>query len=296
MRRIEGESGAKVKCQTDKTTVEIFGSSDAARRAREMIIDILEQNERDKTRRENDGRGGGRERDLRRDLDRLGKRHRDEDEYNGGDKRARGTDSVLEYLRTSAREAGVAKEFPPEYVDASNADERGNVEQSISITNYIGLIIGKEGRMQADIQRIVGIPMQINREEETAVFKGPPEKVGEGLALVREVIETTNALKEIRDTQREARLAETRKGDVEEQVNITGMVGAIVGKKGVRVKYIKDQLRCHFEIDREKEVVTIRGPPEKVELGKQLIAESIERVTKNAQQGGDADMAEEGEQ
>jgi len=261
-----------------------------------MIIDILEQNERDKARRESEGRGGGRERDLRRDLDRLGKRHRDDDQHFGGEKRARGIDSVLEYLRTTAREAGIVKEFPPEYVDESNADERGNVEQSISITNYIGLVIGKEGRMQADIQRTVGIPMQINRDEETAVFKGPPAKVGEGLALVREVIETTNALKEIRDAQREALFAEKRKDDVEEQVSITGMVGAIVGKKGFRVKYIKDQLRCHFEIDREKEVVTIRGPPEKVELGKKLIAESIERVTKSSQQDGDADMVEEGEE
>ena len=150
-KRQEDATGARVKCLTDKTTVEVFGSPEAVRRASDMIIDILESRNGDK------GRPSGGEGDLR---DRLGGKRRRDDDRNGdgGDKRARPQESLLEHLRNSAKEAGIAKEFPPEYVDASQADEHGNVEQSTSIANYIGLVIGKHGRMQAEIQRNVDIP------------------------------------------------------------------------------------------------------------------------------------------
>jgi len=42
VKRIEDATGARVKCLTDKTTVEVSGSSEAVRRASDMIIDILE--------------------------------------------------------------------------------------------------------------------------------------------------------------------------------------------------------------------------------------------------------------
>jgi len=267
VKRIEDATGARVKCLTDKTTVEVFGSPEAVRRASDMIIDILESRNGDK------GRPSGGEGDLR---DRLGGKRRRDDDRNGdgGDKRARPQESLLEHLRNSAKEAGIAKEFPPEYVDASQADEHGNVEQSTSIANYIGLVIGKHGRMQAEIQRNVDIPMKIDREHELASFRGPADKVGQGLALVREVIETTNALREARNAQEE----KARENDVEATIEIKGNVGAVVGKGGSTVKSIKHQLRCHFSIDRDSEIVTIRGPAEKVELGKKLVAEAIEKV------------------
>ena len=267
VKRIEDATGARVKCLTDKTTVEVFGSPEAVRRASDMIIDILESRNGDK------GRPSGGEGDLR---DRLGGKRRRDDDRNGdrGDKRARPQESLLEHLRNSAKEAGIAKEFPPEYVDASQADEHGNVEQSTSIANYIGLVIGKHGRMQAEIQRNVDIPMKIDREHELASFRGPADKVGQGLALVREVIETTNALREARNAQEE----KARENDVEATIEIKGNVGAVVGKGGSTVKSIKYQLRCHFSIDRDSEIVTIRGPAEKVELGKKLVAEAIEKV------------------
>ena len=128
--------------------------------------------------------------------------------------------------------------------------------------------------MQAEIQRNVDIPMKIDREHELASFRGPADKVGQGLALVREVIETTNALREARNAQEE----KARENDVEATIEIKGNVGAVVGKGGSTVKSIKYQLRCHFSIDRDSEIVTIRGPAEKVELGKKLVAEAIEKV------------------
>lgn len=284
IKRIEHESGAYVKCLTDKTTVEITGHPDAVQRARDMIIARLE---RQPKRREEGSRDDGRS----SILDRLsGKRQRDDHGSGGGDKRAR-SESLLDYLRSQAKEAGVFKEFPAEYVDDSNMDERGNVEQSVSIANYVGLIIGREGRMHTDIQQRIGIPMQINKEDEIAVFKGPPESVGQGLALVREVIETTNAVKEWRDAQAQA----ARANDVEETVEIAGFVGAIIGKGGARISQIKREVRCFFEVDREKEVVNVRGPAEKVERAKQLISETIEYVSQRNQQQDDTAMPEAGE-
>ena len=61
---------------------------------------------------------------------------------------------------------------------------------------------------------------------------------------MREVIETTNALREARNAQEE----KARENDVEATIEIKGNVGAVVGKGGSTVKSIKHQLRCHFSI------------------------------------------------
>ena len=201
VRRIEEETGARVNCLSDKTTVEISGPPEAVRRASDMITDLLA----------NKDRTGGE--DLRSRLG-AGKRGRDDDRRGGDEKRFRSSGSLLENLRAAAADAGLTKTFPPEYVDESQVDDQGHVFQSTNILNYIGLIIGKNGRMQAEIQALVEIPMNINREEATVSFKGPADKVGLGLALVREVIETTNALNEVRgrDVRRDDR-RDDRRGD-----------------------------------------------------------------------------------
>ena len=166
VKRIEDATGARVKCLTDKTTVEVFGSPEAVRRASDMIIDILESRNGDK------GRPSGGEGDLR---DRLGGKRRRDDDRNGD-----GGDNALVRARISSRASSNSakrraspRSSAPEYVDASQADEHGNVEQSTSIANYIGLVIGKHGRMQAEIQRNVDIPMKIDREHELASFAVP---------------------------------------------------------------------------------------------------------------------------
>jgi rRNA processing protein Krr1/Pno1 len=274
VKRIEDETGARVKCLKDKTTVEIYGSPEAVRRATDKIIDLLEAKS-----------GGSRDRPGE-------KRRRDDDRFGDDNKRPRGAqnDSLLDYLRSSAVELGVSKEFPPDFVDESNADEQGNVEETASITNYVGLIIGKQGRMHSEIQRIVDIPMTINKEDETVTFKGPAANVGRGLALIREVIELTNAVRDARNATRE-------RDDVEETISITGDVGAVVGKQGNTVKRIKSQLpRCLFQVDRNSETVLVRGAPEMVELAKRLVSEAIENVQARARErGGDVDADMGGE-
>ena len=296
VRRIEEETGARVNCLSDKTTVEISGAPDAVRRASDMIADLLASKDR------GGGMGGD---DLRARLG--GKRSRDDDRQGGADKRPR--DSLLENLRQAARDAGIARSYAPEYVDTSRADEQGNVVQSVDITNYIGLVIGKHGRMQAEIQAIVDIPMNINREEGTASFKGPADRVGQGLALVREVIETTNAMNDIRgrephvrrdddrrDDRRDApraprsadrpdrpeRVEQRRESDVEETLPITGHVGMIIGKQGVNIKWMKRESRCSIEVDREAETVTVRGAPADLNIAKRFIAETLDKANKRA--------------
>ena len=273
VKRIEDETGARVKCLKDKTTVEIYGSPEAVRRATDKIIDLLEAKS-----------GGSRDRPGE-------KRRRDDDRFGDDNKRPRGAqnDSLLDHLRSSAVELGVSKEFPPDFVDESNADEQGHVEETASITNYVGLIIGKQGRMHSEIQRIVDIPMTINKEDETVTFKGPAANVGRGLALIREVIELTNAVRDARNA--------TREPDVEETISISGNVGAVVGRQGFTVKRIKSQLpRCLFQVDRNSETVLVRGAPEMVELAKRLVSEAIENVQARARErGGDVDADMGGE-
>lgn len=270
VRRIEAETGARVNCVSDKTTVEVTGHPEAVRRAVDMIRDILAER-------------GDRGDDLRSRLG--GKRGRDDDRRDDRDKRPR-SDSLLESIRTQAKEAGLSLDFQPESIDEP-ADENGDVTKSVDIENYIGLVIGRQGRMQSEIQSVTGISMDINRDDNTASFKGPADKVAQGIALVREVIETTIALRDARRDSAPAvrdsapqheRKTGPREGDVEETVDISGFVGAVLGKGGAQVKYIKSQVRCHLTVDREKEIVELRGPPEKVELGVKLINQTIERT------------------
>jgi rRNA processing protein Krr1/Pno1 len=276
-----------------------------------MILDLLDSKSRDG--------GGGVGGDVFSRLGGSGKRGRDEDPYDqyanrSAEKRPR--DSLLEYLRRSAREAGVAKDFPPEPIDSSQVvDADGNVTASADITNYIGLIIGKSGRMQSEIQSITGLTMEINRETNTATFTGPLDQVEQGLSLIREVIETTNALREVRvgapsqhrydersgrggdlDRPREERPPRApeplREGEVAETLPITGHVGLIIGKQGANIKWMKKKSSCSIEVNREEETVDIRGSPDNVALAKRLIAETLEKSRNRAvaQQGEDEQM------
>jgi len=287
VRRIETETGARVNCVSDKTTVEVTGHPEAVRRAVDMIRDILA---------ERSDRGD----DLRSRLG--GKRGRDDDRRDDRDKRPR-IDSLLEHLRTQAKEAGLSLDFQPESIDEP-ADENGDVTKSIGIENYIGLVIGRQGRMQSEIQSVTGIPMDINRDDNTASFKGPADKVAQGIALVREVIETTIALRDakrdsapaVRDSAPQyERKTGPREGDVEDTVDISGFVGAVLGKGGAQVKYIKSQVRCHLTVNREKEIVELRGPPEKVELGVKLINQTIERTKERNSKKEQRESVEEAE-
>ena len=287
VRRIETETGARVNCVSDKTTVEVTGHPEAVRRAVDMIRDILA---------ERSDRGD----DLRSRLG--GKRGRDDDRRDDRDKRPR-IDSLLEHLRTQANEAGLSLDFQPESIDEP-ADENGDVTKSIGIENYIGLVIGRQGRMQSEIQSVTGIPMDINRDDNTASFKGPADKVAQGIALVREVIETTIALRDakrdsapaVRDSAPQyERKTGPREGDVEDTVDISGFVGAVLGKGGAQVKYIKSQVRCHLTVNREKEIVELRGPPEKVELGVKLINQTIERTKERNSKKEQRESVEEAE-
>ena len=287
VRRIETETGARVNCVSDKTTVEVTGHPEAVRRAVDMIRDILA---------ERSDRGD----DLRSRLG--GKRGRDDDRRDDRDKRPR-IDSLLEHLRTQAKEAGLSLDFQPESIDEP-ADENGDVTRSIGIENYIGLVIGRQGRMQSEIQSVTGIPMDINRDDNTASFKGPADKVAQGIALVREVIETTIALRDakrdsapaVRDSAPQyERKTGPREGDVEDTVDISGFVGAVLGKGGAQVKYIKSQVRCHLTVNREKEIVELRGPPEKVELGVKLINQTIERTKERNSKKEQRESVEEAE-
>ena len=287
VRRIETETGARVNCVSDKTTVEVTGHPEAVRRAVDMIRDILA---------ERSDRGD----DLRSRLG--GKRGRDDDRRDDRDKRPR-IDSLLEHLRTQAKEAGLSLDFQPESIDEP-ADENGDVTRSIGIENYIGLVIGRQGRMQSEIQSVTGIPMDINRDDNTASFKGPADKVAQGIALVREVIETTIALRDakrdsapaVRDSAPQyERKTGPREGDVEDTVDISGFVGAVLGKGGAQVKYIKSQVRCHLTVNKEKEIVELRGPPEKVELGVKLINQTIERTKERNSKKEQRESVEEAE-
>jgi len=287
VRRIETETGARVNCVSDKTTVEVTGHPEAVRRAVDMIRDILA---------ERSDRGD----DLRSRLG--GKRGRDDDRRDDRDKRPR-IDSLLEHLRTQAKEAGLSLDFQLESIDEP-ADENGDVTKSIGIENYIGLVIGRQGRMQSEIQSVTGIPMDINRDDNTASFKGPADKVAQGIALVREVIETTIALRDakrdsapaVRDSAPQyERKTGPREGDVEDTVDISGFVGAVLGKGGAQVKYIKSQVRCHLTVNREKEIVELRGPPEKVELGVKLINQTIERTKERNSKKEQRESVEEAE-
>jgi len=287
VRRIETETGARVNCVSDKTTVEVTGHPEAVRRAVDMIRDILA---------ERSDRGD----DLRSRLG--GKRGRDDDRRDDRDKRPR-IDSLLEHLRTQANDAGLSLDFQPESIDEP-ADENGDVTKSIGIENYIGLVIGRQGRMQSEIQSVTGIPMDINRDDNTASFKGPADKVAQGIALVREVIETTIALRDakrdsapaVRDSAPQyERKTGPREGDVEDTVDISGFVGAVLGKGGAQVKYIKSQVRCHLTVNREKEIVELRGPPEKVELGVKLINQTIERTKERNSKKEQRESVEEAE-
>jgi predicted RNA-binding protein YlqC (UPF0109 family) len=287
VRRIETETGARVNCVSDKTTVEVTGHPEAVRRAVDMIRDILA---------ERSDRGD----DLRSRLG--GKRGRDDDRRDDRDKRPR-IDSLLEHLRTQAKEAGLSLDFQPESIDEP-ADENGDVTKSIGIENYIGLVIGRQGRMQSEIQSVTGIPMDINRDDNTASFKGPADKVAQGIALVREVIETTIALRDakrdsapaVRDSAPQyERKTGPREGDVEDTVDISGFVGAVLGKGGAQVKYIKSQVRCHLTVNREKEIVELRGPPKKVELAVKLINQTIERTKERNSKKEQRESVEEAE-
>jgi rRNA processing protein Krr1/Pno1 len=287
VRRIETETGARVNCVSDKTTVEVTGHPEAVRRAVDMIRDILA---------ERSDRGD----DLRSRLG--GKRGRDDDRRDDRDKRPR-IDSLLEHLRTQAKEAGLSLDFQLESIDEP-ADENGDVTKSIGIENYIGLVIGRQGRMQSEIQSVTGIPMDINRDDNTASFKGPADKVAQGIALVREVIETTIALRDakrdsapaVRDSAPQyERKTGPREGDVEDTVDISGFVGAVLGKGGAQVKYIKSQVRCHLTVNREKEIVELRGPPKKVELAVKLINQTIERTKERNSKKEQRESVEEAE-
>jgi rRNA processing protein Krr1/Pno1 len=138
--------------------------------------------------------------------------------------------------------------------------------------------------MHAEIQRVADATMTINKENETVTFKGPAANVGRGLALIREVVEMTNAVRDARNA--------TREPDVEETISITGNVGAIVGKHGNTVKRIKSQLsHCLFQVDRNSETVLVRGAPDMVQLAKKLVNEAIENVqARTRERGGDADV------
>jgi len=86
-----------------------------------------------------------------------------------------------------------------------------------------------------------------------------------------------------------------REGDVEDTVDISGFVGAVLGKGGAQVKYIKSQVRCHLTVNREKEIVELRGPPEKVELGVKLINQTIERTKERNSKKEQRESVEEAE-
>lgn len=144
--------------------------------------------------------------------------------------------------------------------------------------NYIGLVIGKGGESIKRIQQESGTRIQFdtsktdNNGNKVCSISGPPDCVARAQEMIQEIIDNAAAHR-----------ASKFMGGEELRLPVpSNRCGAVIGRGGETIRVIKQQSGCDIELDKmskamggEEKVFIIRGPPDRIQVAKQLINEKV---------------------
>eukprot|EP00038_Savillea_parva_P025508 m.48005 g.48005 ORF g.48005 m.48005 type:complete len:619 (+) comp6949_c0_seq1:114-1970(+) len=143
----------------------------------------------------------------------------------------------------------------PQPVIASDDDGKSRVV--IDVTGHKPAIIGAKGAVIQELTSKSGAKIDLGKENNDCVISGSTESVQAASAMVRAII------KERMDY---------RASQVEETVNVpVDRIPAIIGKGGSKIKEIQSASGASVNIDKDSNVVTLKGTAFEVQTARELI-------------------------
>jgi len=316
MGKVIGKQGAQIKAiraQTqaniqveetrggDKCEFTIRGDLRQIREAKNMILDIVENEQGDSQNNDANGRGGG--------GDRQGSERREEMEVPPslmGRIIGKGGETVKQLQQDSGAKIDIRTKEQPDIVHLSGSPDaiarakamiddiiaRGRQdsrqdgpdpqrsakpEEIMEVPgNQIGRIIGKGGEMIMQLQGDSGAKIDIMKDRQGCVrLSGSQEAIEHAKRLIWDLMDRADA----RDGDGQSNEAPRHSSKVEETMEVpTNMTGRIIGKGGEMIQQLQKDSGAKIQMDKDQPgIVRLSGARGDVDYARQLISDLVNR-------------------